>query len=436
MSEFKNEIKSDIQKKILEKNKERNEQPRRGVLNNLQSFDEDKFFFNFVNGAPILEIHGISTMKYEVKFYDAKSGQVLKMHENVTVGEWVQADQEYFVAWIISVKDEDGIVKNFAIDLKDKLVFVTFESSALGDTIAWMPIVEEFRKKYGVKVVCSSFHNNLFKDIYPDITFVEKGTPIEGMNFAFRLGWFGDGKANTRNKFDCQTRNLQQLAMDTLGLDYLELGEVRPKLQGSKKGRLLKKKYVAITTCSTAQFKYWNHPNGWQEIVNHLRKKGYEVVNIGKSPNFLHDVINYTGQRDMDDLFNIIQYSEFFIGLASGLSWLSWGLGKKTIMITGITEPFVEFQEDMYRVENINACKSKCFSDTSFLFDKGNWVWCPLHENTQEHFTCTKSITPDMVKKKISLVETHIKEKINVILDTDGNLTSKKTSKVICKYGE
>ena len=52
------------------------------------------------------------------------------------------------------------------------------------------------------------------------------------------------------------------------------------------------------------------------------------------------------------------------------------------------------------------------------------------------HFSCTKTITPEMVKKKIALVEKHIKLKIDTVLDSDGNLTNKKTGELICKLGE
>ena len=439
--QIKNEIKSDIQKQILERNKSRDEVPRQGKLTNLQEFEnndtEDKIFFNFINSGPRLEIHGKTTNNYDVTFINSKTDEVLKEFKDIKSGEWCQADQEYHIPWLITVKDtETGDIRNFSTDLKDKLVFVAYESSALGDTLAWMPVVDKFREVYGCRVICSSFHNNLFKDIYPDITFVERGVPVQGMQMAFRLGWFGSGHASNRNPIDCHTRNLQQMAMDILGLDFEEIGEQRPKLIGSKKPKLMKaKKYVAITTCSTAQFKYWNRPNGWQEVVNYLNSKGYKVVNIGKQPNNLRDVIDYTGQRDFDDLQNVIQNASFFIGLPSGLAWLSWALGRKSIMISGISENFCEFQEDMYRVENLSVCHG-CFNDPGFTFDKGDWLYCPSHKNTAKHFECSKEITPQMVKKKIALVESHLKSNITPILDFDGNMTSKSTGALIAKYGQ
>lgn len=438
------DVKSDIQKQILERNKVRDELPKQGTLQKLIE-GEDAVYFNFVSGGVRLEIHGNSGNDYHVCFIDKKTNLVLSEF-NIKSGEWCQADQEYFVDWSIMVKNTTtNITKEYSTDIKNKIVFISFESSALGDTIAWMPVVDKFRELNECTVFCCSYHNSLFKETYPNIHFIEKGVPIQGMQMAFRLGWFGSGHASNRNPRDCQTINLQELAMDILGLDYSQIGELRPKIKGSINPKKFKNnKYVTITTCSTAQFKYWNRPNGWQEVVNYLNGKGYKVVNIGKQPNSLRDVIDFTGSRDFDDLMNIIQHSSFFIGLPSGLAWLSWALNKKTIMISGISENYCEFQEDMYRVENLNVCHG-CFNlpyvningeIKPIIFDKGNWLYCPFHEGTSKHFECTKEITPQMVKKKIALVEKHLKTKTTTILDKEGNLTNKKTGDIISNYGE
>ena len=36
--------------------------------------------------------------------------------------------------------------------IKGKVVYIIFQSKGLGDTLAWFPYVEEFRKKYNCKV--------------------------------------------------------------------------------------------------------------------------------------------------------------------------------------------------------------------------------------------------------------------------------------------
>ncbi len=436
-------VTSEIQKEILRKNLERESQSKRGVVenNNFDDSNEDTIYFNFLVGAPRIEIYGKSEKKYKVSFLNRETGSLLKEFDDVKTGEWVQADQEYFIPWVMRIEsvgdNNEPDVKTYTIDLKNKNVFIAFESSALGDTIAWIPIVEEFRKKHECNIIVSTFHNEMFKDIYPEMKFVDRGSPLQGMHFQFRLGWFGSGHASNRNPYDCHTRNLQQIAMDILGIDMDVVGELRPQLKLSTSPRKIKPKYVVITTCSTAQFKYWNHAGGWQSIVDYLVNKGYQVVNVGKQPNVLHNVVNATGQLPTDDLFNVLQNAEFFIGLPSGLAWLNWALGKKTIMITGISDYFCEFQEEMYRVEKVaeNVCHG-CFNNPQYTFDKGLWLYCPIHINTARHFECTKTITPDMVKKKIALVEKHLKTNTKVMLDKSGNLTNKTNGEIICKLGE
>lgn len=422
---------------------------KRGILNNVDTSNliDDTFYFNFREGARI-DIVGKSEKTYDIKFINRDTNETIEDFKDVPVNSFVKSLKEYFIPWVISVESNDKtLLQNFTIDLKGKTVFITFESSALGDTIAWMPVVDKFRELNECNVIVSSFHNYLFKDVYKNLTFVEKGMPIKhsDVHFSYRLGWFGDGLASNNNPVDCHFRNLQQLAMDILGLDYEKIGELRPILTVNKKTRRTKEKYVCITTCSTAQFKYWNLPNGWQQLVDWLNKKGYKVVNVGKQPNTLNNVINATGKLEMDDLINLLYYSEFFIGLPSGLTWLNWALNKKSIMITGISEHFCEFKNDMYRVENVgeeNGACVKCFNKNKFpnseepmLFDRNKWLHCPINYGTPKHFECTKSISVDKVKNVVNLVENHVKNKISTTLDSDGNLISVKSNQIIKNVG-
>ena len=109
--------------------------------------------------------------------------------------------------------------------------------------------------------------------------------------------------------------------------------------------------------------------------------------------------LDFTGDIDLTERMNQIYHSEFFIGLPSGLSWLSWALNKPTVLISGFSYPYTEF-ETPYRVQNTNVCTG-CWNDD--LFDRGNWKWCPKPDK-KELFECTKSITPDMVMKMIDIL--------------------------------
>jgi autotransporter strand-loop-strand O-heptosyltransferase len=269
-----------------------------------------------------------------------------------------------------------------------------------------MPVVEEFRKKHNVEVYCSTFHNQLFQESYPNIHWINRGAAIPETRCVYRVGWFGKGEVNFKNPIDCRTIPLQQVAGDILGIDVSK--ELRPTLTRDKRAPLYNHpNYVVITTASTAQAKYWNLQGGWQELINWLNSRGYTVVNVGREPNNLNGVIDYCNNKPMMDLVNLIQYSKFFIGLGSGLSWMAWALGKKSVMISGFSQDWCEFKEDNYRIINKSVCHG-CFNDPTHFFDKGNWWWCPRHEKTNKHFECTKAISVQTVRDKIQELESDL----------------------------
>ena len=97
---------------------------------------------------------------------------------------------------------------------------------------------------------------------------------------------------------------------------------------------------------------------------------------------------------------NIIHHSEFFIGLSSGLSWLSWAIGKHVVMISNFTEEDHEFTSNCTRIINKSVCNG-CWNNPKHKFDKGDWNWCPEYKNSYRQFECHKRITGEMVINKI-----------------------------------
>ena len=149
------------------------------------------------------------------------------------------------------------------------------------------------------------------------------------------------------------------------------------------------------------------HPKGWQTIIDYLNEKGYKVVMITGEPlgDEWHDsklggtltgVINKTGYNiDLSDRMIDIRDAELFIGVGSGLSWLSWSIGTPTILISGFSYPYTEFK-DCERIFTLDykVCTG-CFNRK--WLDPGDWEWCPDHKDTPRHFECTKTIKPDQV---------------------------------------
>jgi autotransporter strand-loop-strand O-heptosyltransferase len=278
---------------------------------------------------------------------------------------------------------------------------VVFESKSLGDSLAWMGQIEKFRIKNNCKIICSSFQNDLFKDQYPEIEFVKPGTNVNNIYALYRLGLFYNDKREidySKHLTDPKKEPLMKVASDILGLDYTE---EKPKLK--KLGKNVKKR-VSIAIHGTSQCKYWNNPTGWQDVTNFLKDKGYEVRLLSRE----HD--NYMGNKHpkgivqqkegpITEVIKSLQESELFIGISSGLSWLSWAAGTPTIIISGFTDKDLEPTDGVTRLINKSVCNS-CWSDYSF--DPGDWNWCPVNKGTEKQFECSKTITSEEVIEQIN----------------------------------
>jgi len=279
-----------------------------------------------------------------------------------------------------------------------KKISIINESGSLGDTIAWFGAVNKFANDKNITVDFYSPYKEIF----------EPNKLINFLNY--------QDKANIQNNknlftlsYDCarndNTKNLQKIAFDILKHDFFE---TKPpiKLPNNLKNNY-SKKYVCISTQSTAQFKYWNNKDGWQKVVDYLQSLDYEVVCIDRYENYgipshmntiPKNCINKTGDYSLMERINDLYFCDFFIGLSSGLSWLAWALNKKVILISGISNENIEFSTN-YRVTNTNVCHS-CTTEIGYKFDSSDWLHCVKNKN----FECTKEIYFEDVKKHIDSI--------------------------------
>ncbi len=359
---------------------------------------------NFIDG-PFVEILGNDQKTYEVNFIDLDTNQSV-FKTNVSNNSWAKPNRKWFTNWMIEIKSQNGDSFQHKFDLKNKRVFIVFESSSLGDTIAWIPYVDEFRKKHGCKVIVSTFLNDLFESQYPELEFVKPGTTVHNLYALFRLGVFYDdnGFDSSKHKTDYRKLRLQEIATDILGMDFKE---IRPKLYVKNREKQIEGNYATIGIHSTAQLKYWNNGTGWQETVDYLNSKEIKTVHISKQVGEYmgnkppKDIVDKTGDFSLQERITDILHSKMFIGISSGLSWIAWALGVPTILISGCTEEIHEPTDNVYRVINTDVCNS-CFSN--HYFDKGDWNWCPLHKGTERQFECSKQISFRMVQQKIDKI--------------------------------
>lgn len=351
---------------------------------------------NFINGAFVEIIGNTGDDTYEVSFYDDSTNELIHS-DIIKCGYWTKTSREYFTKWRIEVKSNNGeLIFKEILNLKNKRVLISLDSSSIGDSVAWVPYFEEFRKQHDCEVICSTFLNHLFESKYDNIEFINPGEIQSDVYASYKIGCFYNPNLEPEQ---CNTIPLQKVPTNILGLEFKE---VMPKINYNKSKRTRQKKYVTIAPHSTAQIKYWNNPTGWQETIDYLISKGYDVVNTSREGSDLKGVINLN-DYSFDNILNTIYYSDFFIGLSSGISWLAWSLKKTVIMIANFTDEDHEFQENCVRIVNKSVCNG-CWIKKEHIFDKGDWNWCPIHNGTERQFECSKAITGSMVIRAIALL--------------------------------
>lgn len=104
----------------------------------------------------------------------------------------------------------------------------------------------------------------------------------------------------------------------------------------------------------------------------------------------------------IENVIEELEASDLFIGIGSGLSWLSWMTQTPTILISGFSEPYTEPNTNVYKVNAPKEMCSGCFN--KHRLDAGNWNWCPSDENKTEIFECSKYILSADVIKEINKI--------------------------------
>jgi autotransporter strand-loop-strand O-heptosyltransferase len=369
---------------------------------------QNQHIFHFING-PYFEAKGNKKTQYNVKFINPLTNNVV-YQTTLQNNMWASCLPKYYIPWQISITSEDYNT-DYKIDFSNKKIYIHLDSTAIGDTLAWFPYVEEFRKKHNCTVICSTFHNEWFEKNYPKIEFVKPGSVVNNIYAQYNIGWYyteDDQIDYTKVPLDFRKGYLGLVASSILGLDPVE---IKPQITLPNLPPSIPGKYVCISPHASAHAKYWLYKNGWQEVIKYLNQKGYKVVLISKEPlnDIWHDsklnstikgVINKSGEKySLEDRINDIRHASAFIGVGSGLAWLSWVVETPVVMISGFSTPDSEFTTGVERVFNSNICNG-CYNKVRL--DAGDWEWCPFHKGTERQFECSKSITPSMVIKSLN----------------------------------
>lgn len=284
--------------------------------------------------------------------------------------------------------------------MKTVLIWI---GAPLGDCIAAMPYINKYSIESGNDVyvfLSTRYFEQFFTKSFPSLKFCD-----------------GSGTFNERiNLYPNFAKPLQGDLANQLGFDPAPY--LHPFVDKVNGERPIKNRYAVIGLHSTAQLKYWNHPDGqhvqqdspnWNELSDKLRKSGITPVVVEMDELFgvppYYNGMPTKAQKKLGtslvEAANLIEHAEFFIGLSSGLSWFAHGLGQKVAMIANFSEDWYEFDinaSDYIRITNTNVCHG-CWNRVGidFDFDKSDWYWCPRHKDTPRQFECHTSITVDMV---------------------------------------
>jgi autotransporter strand-loop-strand O-heptosyltransferase len=369
-------------------------------LNNIIQI-KNKVIVHFVRG-PFVEVKGNTNAEYRIEFIDRSTGKVIHTG-NIKNNMWSKCNIEYFVNWQIKIFENGKLYEEHNYDAKGKRVYIAMDSRALGDTLAWFPYFEEFRKKWGCKLIASTFMNDMFKDEYPDIEFVSPGSGVENIYAMYGVGLYykeNNEYNEYKNPNNFREQTMQKMASDILGLEYKE---VKPKIKKRDVKIDKQLKQVCIGVFGTAQSKFWNNPTGWQDVVDWLNGRGYTVKLVSKEGddymgNKLPTGIVKHPEGPLELVMDEMKKSKAFIGIGSGLSWLSWALDVPTVLISGFSYDWAEMQDCV----RIAAPKGKCEGCFNRIrLDAGDWNWCPDHKGTHKQFECTRTITSDIVIKEL-----------------------------------
>ena len=354
--------------------------------------------YDFNDGVRVLLPAG----RWRVALLDDESGNILFQCE--TGAGWVTSAKKYFVRFRIRVwrGNERLPLLDEAMDLKGRDVLISFPTGTLGDLLGWFHYAERFRLMHECHLECSMAQNiiTLLEGQYPNIQFSTPEAIRQKYPYAtYRVGLFFGGN-DSHQPVDFRQVGFHRIAGFILGVDQRE----EPPALNLSASRTIPEPYVCISVQSTCQAKFWNNGFGWSEVVTHLKALGYRVLCIDRESQTGQGFVwnrmpygaeDFTGNLPLQDRVDLLRHASFFIGLASGLSWLAWASQIPVVLISGFSLPGAEFYTP-WRVFSSHGC-SGCWDSLHENFDHSDFFWCPRHKGTERQFECTRLITGKLV---------------------------------------
>lgn len=269
-------------------------------------------------------------------------------------------------------------------------VLLHIDSFCLGDTICWASYVPAFIRHHKPKKLwVTTFWPELFEGS-PQVEFLDAVSDQTQECDKFLSAGF------SKNNLQHTTHGMFYAARDTLRLPH---GAQPDRSLFRPQNCTRRDNKIVLAPESTKQIARWDYLGidiyGWQEVIDRLTARNFEVHNISYEHTLLlRGTHNHSGNPDIRAALRHICEARLFIGLSSGLAWLAWAYDTPVVMISGFTKFFNEFP--CYRVWNPHACTG-CFNVFMNISSP-----CPIFQGTPRAHECHKTITPDMVMAQVN----------------------------------
>lgn len=336
---------------------------------------------------------------FRVRISDADTEQIFFDHE-ISGGRLISAEN-YFIRWHIEVFRDSEKIFEHILDLSDQNVAFVFKFPEMGDTLAMLPFVREFVRRHNCRptLILPEYLREFAANLYPELPQSDK-IPDETYATYYMAMIRGSSPIST---FDLRNMPMNLVGGAILGLKNLPQKPIfKPTMP-----RITPDPYVCIAVQASANRKGWLWPNGWEIVVDRLKKIGFRVFCIDKRAVETNDGItiakpsnseDFTGDLPILHRANMLHHAEFFIGLGSGLAWLADAVGCPVVMICGFSQDWFEFHTP-HRVANRLVCNG-CFNDVRVDFIK---KICPYHFGTPRELECQRKISPQQILDAIGV---------------------------------
>ncbi|MBQ7453982.1 MAG: autotransporter strand-loop-strand O-heptosyltransferase [Selenomonadaceae bacterium] len=306
--------------------------------------------------------------------------------------------EQFFIRWKVEVFLDGWKVFSHTLDLQGQIVFFVFMYSAIGDTLALLPYVREFKRRHDCKpiIFLPDYMRELAANIYPEIP------QVSAVNFKPYASYYPIMGLNSL----ILSADVRNIPMERVCSRLLSLDTLPPKPTFTPIAPpITDEPYVCISVQASTTTKAWHWSGGWDIVVDYLKSLGYRVFCIDKNAQESDDgyTINmpagaedFTGNFSLLERANMLYHAKFFIGLGSGLAWVAHAVGCPVVMICGFSQDWFEFHTP-YRVANRLVCNG-CFNDVRRSF---RVTVCPLHHGTPRELECQKKISPRQVLNAI-----------------------------------